>query len=71
MKNMAWLNFSGSLTKILALKLFYRFIFPSNINHLLIHGWNEAILGHYQYRIGSRREYLWRVNLKSDLVLTK
>jgi hypothetical protein len=72
MKNIAWFNFSGSCTtKILVLKLFYRFIFPSNINDLLIHGRNEAIFGHYQYRVRSRCEYLKRVYLKSDLSLTK
>jgi hypothetical protein len=71
MKNMAWLNFSGSYTKILALKLFYRFIFPSNIDHLLIHRRNKAVLRHYQNRVRSRSEYLKRVYLKSDLLLTK
>lgn len=40
-------------------KLFWvRLILPTNVDHLLIHGWNETLLWHYHYGVGGRCEYL-------------
>ncbi len=60
MKNIAWLNFSGSLKDISLINI-YGFVFPANIDYLLIHRRNEAAFWHYQDWVRSGGE-----NLKNE-----
>jgi hypothetical protein len=54
MKNMAWLNFSASYLNYIIWDKAYWVVMclPTDLDDLLVHGWDEPVLGQYLDRVG-------------------